>query len=342
MRFAGLIAMAWLMVAGVVAPAAAELLPRPLAAEPDDAAWRVLRDTGTADQLRRYIAQAPDGPHRREAEERLKILEPDDAAWRILRDTGTADQLRRYIAQAPDGPHRREVEERLKILEGKIAELPTPPVTAPADPVQETTPAGKPAGARHGFRPALAPQKVVLYEEDPANSTGVQFPGAVLWRTVRAKAAQEAGIAIRGDIEIPARNLSVRVFIRRNDDPALPASHTVEIVFNVPPGFLHQGIGNVPGIMVKPSEQSRGIVLNGVAVKVTGNYFLVGLSEQKNDMERNVALLKERTWFDIPVVFSDGKRAIIAIEKGAPGARAFTAAFAAWERDASERAARAP
>jgi hypothetical protein len=47
-------------------------------------------------------------------------------------------------------------------------------------------------------------------------------------------------------------------------------------------------------------------------------------------MQRNLQLLKERSWFDIPVVYGDGKRAIIAIEKGTPGDRAFADAFAAW------------
>jgi hypothetical protein len=47
-------------------------------------------------------------------------------------------------------------------------------------------------------------------------------------------------------------------------------------------------------------------------------------------MQRNNELLKEQSWIDIPVVYGDGKRAIIAVEKGAPGERAFNDAFAAW------------
>jgi hypothetical protein len=47
-------------------------------------------------------------------------------------------------------------------------------------------------------------------------------------------------------------------------------------------------------------------------------------------MQRNLRLLKERDWFDIPVVYTDGRRAIIAIEKGPPGERVFSDAFAAW------------
>jgi hypothetical protein len=42
------------------------------------------------------------------------------------------------------------------------------------------------------------------------------------------------------------------------------------------------------------------------------------------------SLLKERDWFDIPVVYTSGKRAILAMEKGTPGQRAFEEAFRAW------------
>jgi hypothetical protein len=103
-------------------------------------------------------------------------------------------------------------------------------------------------------------------------------------------------------------------------------------MFTLPPDFAHGGIANIPGIMMKQGETTRGVALNGVAVKVTNNFFLVGLSSVDADMQRNVQLLKERSWFDIPVVYGDGKRALIAIEKGIPGERAFSEAFAAWEQ----------
>ena len=50
----------------------------------------------------------------------------------------------------------------------------------------------------------------------------------------------------------------------------------------------------------------------------------------KEQREALLQLLKERGWFDIPLVYSNQRRAIIAIEKGSPGERAFADAFAAW------------
>jgi hypothetical protein len=45
------------------------------------------------------------------------------------------------------------------------------------------------------------------------------------------------------------------------------------------------------------------------------------------DVQHNVQLLKERSWFDIPIVYANGGRAILAMEKGAPGDQAFAEAF---------------
>ena len=36
--------------------------------------------------------------------------------------------------------------------------------------------------------------------------------------------------------------------------------------------------------------------------------------------------------FDIPIAYNNGSRAILAIEKGLPGYRAFAEAFAVWEK----------
>ena len=77
-------------------------------------------------------------------------------------------------------------------------------------------------------------------------------------------------------------------------------------------------------------ERSRHPPLGGAAAKVTSGYFLIGLSAVETDMQRNIQLLKERSWFDIPIVYNNGRRAILAIEKGTPGERAFEEAFKAW------------
>jgi len=215
----------------------------------------------------------------------------------------------------------------------------TTPAPKPAETAQ---PAGRPkiadriggdAGANSANAPAAAvAQKVVLYDEDPNDTAGKRYVGSALWRTetVSPGPGLAPELAIRADVEIPERRARMTWSLRRNTDKALPASHTIEIMFTLPADFAEGGIGNVPGVLMKQNEQARGSPLAGLAVKVTNGYFLIGLSAVEVDVQRNIQLLKERDWFDIPVVYTSGKRAILAIEKGTPGARAFEEAFRTW------------
>src|SRR3954453_11473037 len=183
-----------------------------------------------------------------------------------------------------------------------------------------------------GENVAPVAQRVVLYDEDPSDPKGKQYVGSVIWRTepIKASGNQKPDVAVRADIEIPDRKFKMTMSFRRNTDTSLPASHTAELTFILPQDFSGGGVGNVPGILMKSNEQARGTPLAGLAVKVTDGFFLVGLSNVDADRTRNLQLLKERSWFDVPLVYVNQRRAIIAIEKGAPGERAFNDAFAAW------------
>jgi len=203
--------------------------------------------------------------------------------------------------------------------------------TAPARP-KITDRIGQPS-SEPSTGPAVA-QRVVLYEEEPDDPQGKRFVGTVLWRTEMRPAApgRPPELAVRADIDVPERKMSVTLSLRRNTDQSLPASHTIEIVFTLPADSSSGGVQKVPGVLMKQAEQTRGVPLAGLAVPVTPGYFLIGLSSLESDMQRNVQLLKERGWFDIPIIYNNNRRAILALEKGAPGEQAFNQAFAAWKQ----------
>ena len=174
-------------------------------------------------------------------------------------------------------------------------------------------------------------QRVVLYDEDPAEPNGKQYVGSVVWRIEPVKGGANANdVAVRADIEIPDRKFKMTMSFRRNTDTSLPASHTVELTFVLAPDATGGGVTAVPGILMKSNELARGAPLAGQSVKVTDGFFLLALSGVDSERARNMQLLKERSWFDIPVVYANQRRAIVAIEKGSPGERAFTDAFANW------------
>jgi hypothetical protein len=284
---------------------------------------------------------------------------PGEAEWRALRDTGTPAQLRGYLWEAPYGSrYRAEAVKRLQALEPpRAAAWPPNPVQAvwvpPSDPpppsglVEPLPPSNEPANPPSGPWDWNAPQpdqRAVLFEEDPADPGGKQFAGTAVWRIEPAPSAfgLDTGVAVRVDVDIPERGMAVRLTLRRNADKTLPASHIVEITFRLSPDFAHGGVANVPGVMMRETTRRHGDPLDGVAIKVTDNVFIVGLSSAKVDVPRhairdaaqhNAGLLKAQGWLDIPAVYADGKRALIAIDKGEAGARAFAEAFATWERD---------
>ncbi|WP_029006670.1 hypothetical protein [Azorhizobium doebereinerae] len=221
------------------------------------------------------------------------------------------------------------------------ATQPTP--AAPAAPDQPKNGDRVAQAARDGSRPAAQPtspragasvtQKAILFEESPGNAQQVQqFEGTVTWKTetVAGGPGLPPDIGIRADIQIPERRISVGFTIRRNLDQTLPASHTIEITFNLPPDFPYGGVSNVPVVRVKQTESAQGAPLAGLSVKVSPTYFLVGLSAVPADRQRNLQLLQTRPWIDIPIVYTNNKRAILAFEKGPAGTQAFQDAFSAW------------
>ncbi|MBX9709485.1 MAG: hypothetical protein K2X60_00440, partial [Xanthobacteraceae bacterium] len=133
-------------------------------------------------------------------------------------------------------------------------------------------------------------QRAVLFEEDPGDPQGKQTVGTVVWRLdqIAPSPKQKPDTAIRADIELPDRKLKVTLTILRNTDASMPAtSHTVEVVYTVPPDF-GTTVANVPGIYAKSADQPRGTPLAATSVKVQDGYFLIGLSNVDVDRDRNI------------------------------------------------------
>jgi hypothetical protein len=271
-------------------------------------------------------------PDRPIAEQFRKQLEFRPAQQRVL-PTPAAQQPAGTVPASP------KIDEMLVVRSVTPSPQPVPPDN------QQPATAATPNETQKRIEPASqqvpVAQKVVLYEEDPADPNGKRFVGSAIWRTetVTPAPGQPPELAIRADIEVPERNLAMTWSLRRNTDKGLPATHVVEMRFKLPADFPTGGIFNVPGLLMKQGEQTRGVPLAGLSVKVTAGSYLIGLSNRDADKERNLQLLKERGWFDIPVVYNNNRRAILAMEKGTSGERAFADAFKAWNQYAQDDAA---
>lgn len=210
------------------------------------------------------------------------------------------------------------------------------PVPPPEPPVEGEAPvAPLPAEAAPGLQEpnvaALDPtsgsivaQRAIYYFQGAEGSAGQATEGTVAW----AQMTRDSGPAIQAILRLAERDVTTTVTIYKNSDPSLPASHLVEVQFS---GTLGGSpVQRVPALVMKQTEQARGQPLTGAAVPVTDNLFWIALSDDTEQVTRNLQLLREGSWFDIPILFTDGTRALLTFEKGIPGDKVFETVMSGW------------
>jgi hypothetical protein len=207
------------------------------------------------------------------------------------------------------------------------------------NPVNEGQQAGADTqdGAQTSGDQAAAPaigQKAFLYEEGSAGAGATRDNAAVVWSLVQEPPAEglPPEAVIRGQFDVPGRGVTMQLSIKRNSDEALPASHVIELLFSVPADFSGGNVDNVARFVMKASEQARGEGLVAVPARIDAGYFLIALNNLPQAVDTNRKLLLESSWIDVPLGYTSGRRALVALEKGAIGDKVFRDAFADWDK----------
>ncbi len=203
---------------------------------------------------------------------------------------------------------------------------------APAANQQQQATANQPPPVTQQTAPATDGQKVFLYEERLGQTSPTAFQGTVTWSLQEGKGSDgRPEPSVQGLITVPDRGLTATITVSRNSDSSLPASHLIELAFQVPPNFEGGAIDNVQRVALKATEQDRGDALIAVPAKVTDDVYMVALNDFPDARKTNLDLLKSRNWIDIPVVYRNGRRALLTMEKGPTGTDAFNKAIAEWQ-----------
>ncbi len=176
--------------------------------------------------------------------------------------------------------------------------------------------------------PALpVAQRAAILVEAPDDPQKVKtFTGATLWRV------EGSGVAsvLVADINLAEAGLTANMRMARNADPKLPASHTIEIRFSAGPNSELSSITTIDTPQMRLEDSPTGAPLAGAPVPILPNYFLVGLSNNDKMSARNMELLRDRSWIDIPMALASGRIAKLTFEKGPSGERAIAQAIQAW------------
>lgn len=206
--------------------------------------------------------------------------------------------------------------------------------STPDQPAQPPQAQGQEQAAGQSQPPAALPigQKAFFYEERSGQDAGTADAGGVVWSVVQESPGNDLPPepAIKADVTIPDRGINLRMIIRRNGDKSLPASHLVEMIFTVPEGFPGGSIDNVSRMTFKDTEQAPGSPLVAIPAKIADNFFIIAMNDAKTAVDTNMSLIRRQSWIDIPIAYKTGRRALITLEKGLPGEKAFDEVLKSW------------
>lgn len=269
----------------------------------------------------------------------IGALRTDDGAAGEVAALDPAKVEDRVVPEGSPAPPANAPNVRVINTQGN--NVPAPPLT-PADPPATPPPStiGELAALAPPATPAVPPTATPTVEIAPVAQEAMLFEqpatdGAqpiVTAGTVNWSYSDDGpdGAAVVASVSFPSKAIGFQVLIRRNQDPAIPASHLFDVVpegtANLPGGRLDTVL---PPVM-KDAPQAVGTQLRGASIRVTDSLYWIALSNDAADQTSNLELLGGQQWMDVPLVYGDGKRAIMTLELGPAGEGLFDRAILAW------------
>lgn len=248
-------------------------------------------------------------------------------------------QKPRYLAVAP-----LEAKQGLRPL-GDFRSLPPPGLLSPTEDNSTAPAASAPPGnqltAQSGSEPAnqapdasspplpeTARAAMLIASDSPQNP--VVSLGSTVWSTIPPAPGQPARVAVKADADIPDLKMHATMTLRKNTDPTLQATHTIDLRFSFADGAPISGVKEV-----EPKMRNLGSTasepLRAVKVKISDVYFLIALANGDQDTARNLDLMQTRAWFDFPLLLNDNRIAKLVFEKSTQGEAMLAEAFEAWK-----------
>ena len=192
----------------------------------------------------------------------------------------------------------------------------SPPAETPTAPAAQTPSAGRAAML---VASADNPQKPVV------------SLGSTVWSLIPPAPNQPATVAVKAEADIPDLKMHATMTLRKNTDPTLQATHTIDLKFSFAPGAPITGFKDVGLPQMRKEDSTAAEALTSVKVKISDTYFLIALAKGETDTARNLDLMKTRSWFDFPLLLNDNRIAKVVFQKSPEGQAMLEKAFEAWK-----------
>jgi hypothetical protein len=195
---------------------------------------------------------------------------------------------------------------------------------APATPAPEA-PSAPPAPAPSGGRAAM-----LIASADNPQKPAVSL-GSTVWSLIPPAANQPATVGVKAEADIPDLKMHATMTLRKNTDPTLQATHTIDLKFSFAEGAPITGFKDVGLPQMRKEDSTAAEALTSVKVKISDTYFLIALAKGEADTARNMDLMQTRSWFDFPLLLNDDRIAKIVFQKSPEGQAMLEKAFEAWK-----------
>ena len=154
--------------------------------------------------------------------------------------------------------------------------------------------------------------------------------GSTVWSTIPPMPGRPATVAIKADADIPGLKMHTSMTLRKNTDPSLQATYTIDLKFSFADGAPVSGVKDV-----EPKMRNLGSTVSeamaSVKVKISDRYFLIALVNGDQDRARNRDLIQTRAWFDFALLLGDNRIAKLLFQKSSNGEEMLEKAFEAWK-----------
>ncbi len=172
-----------------------------------------------------------------------------------------------------------------------------------------------------------AAQAAILIASDNPRSPSVHL-GSTVWSTIPPTPLRPSTIAVKADADIPDLKIHATMILRKNTDPSLQVTHTIDLMFSFADGALITKVKEVR-LKMRNLGLAASDAVEAVSVRINDGYFLLGLT--KDDVGRNLDLISTRTWFDFSLQLNDNRLAKLLFEKSTMSDAMLANAFEAWK-----------
>jgi hypothetical protein len=175
--------------------------------------------------------------------------------------------------------------------------------------------------------PGTARAAMLIASNDPQHP--VVILGSTVWSTIPPVPGHPATVALKADADIPVLKMHATMILRKNTDPTLQATHTIDLKFSFAEGAPITGVKNVEPKM-RNLGSTASEALTSAKLKISDFYFVIALANGDPDRAHNLDLMQTRAWFEFPLLLNDNRIAKLLFQKSSEAEAMLAKAFEAW------------